>query len=61
MPPTTTIRKISAQQTNSQAATARGLSSAAGFPTLGDVTANTDKVPDLGKTGIGQGETTAAK
>src|SRR5271169_3266402 len=46
MPPTTTIRKTSAQQTNSQAATAPGLSSSTALRTVGDAVAKIDNGPD---------------
>src|SRR6516162_8378822 len=61
MPPTTTIRKISAQQANSQAATAPDLSSAAKLSTVGDAVAKMDKRPDPQKNRPRAGETAPAE
>jgi hypothetical protein len=46
IPPTTTIRKIIAQQTKSQTAIVPSLSLAAALPTVGDAVADMDKGPD---------------
>src|SRR5271168_4903235 len=54
MPPTTTIRKINAQQTNSQAATTTSLSAAVALPTVGDAVAKMDTGSDPRKTDLGQ-------